>query len=103
MSIAPIQNGDNFSDIVIQIINLYGNRNFVLTALEDKLGSFASTGSALPIYDSRIELTETLVNHQLPEVSAWATLQVEKLKQAREKTLKFEEELTIPERIPLMK
>ncbi len=30
MSIAPIQNGDNFSDIVIQIINLYGNRNFVL-------------------------------------------------------------------------
>lgn len=103
MSIAPMQNGDNFSDIVIRILNLYGNRNFVLTALGDKLGSFASTGSALPIYDSRIKLTETLVNHQLPEVSAWATLQVEKLKQAREQTRKFEEELTIPERIPLMK
>ena len=103
MSIAPMQNGDNFSDIVIQLINLYGNRNFVLTALGDKLGSFASTGSALPIYDSRIKLTESLINHQLPEVSAWATLQVEKLKQAREQTRKFEEELTIPERIPSIK
>lgn len=102
MSIAPMLNGNNFSDIVIQIINLYGNRNFVLTALGDKLGSFVSTGSALPIYDLRIRLAETLVNHRLPEVSAWATLQVEKLKQAREQTRKFEEELTIPGRMPLM-
>lgn len=102
MSIAPMQNGDNFSDIVIQIIDRYGNRNFVLTALGDKLGSFASTGSALPIYDSRIKLVKTLVNHQSPEVSSWANLQVEKLKQAREQTHKFEEELTIPGRIPLM-
>lgn len=102
MSIAPMQSGDNFSDIVVQIIDLYGNRNFVLTALGDKLGSFASTGTSLPIYNSRIKLAETLVNHQLPEVSAWATLQVEKLKQAREQTRKFEEELTIPERRPLM-
>ncbi|BDC07554.1 hypothetical protein [Phocaeicola vulgatus] len=102
MSIAPMLNGDNFSDIVIQIINLYGNRNLVLTALSDKLNSFASTGSALPIYDSRIKLAETLINHRLPEVSAWATLQVEKLKQAREQTRKFEEELTIPGRMPLM-
>ena len=103
MSIAPMQSGDNFSDIVIQILNLYGDRNFVLTALEEKLGSFASTGSALPIYDSRIRLTESLVNHQLPEVSAWAILQIEKLKQAREQTRKFEEELTIPGRIPSIK
>ena len=102
MSIAPMLNGDNFSDIVIQIINLYGNRNLVLTALGDKLNSFASIGSALPIYDSRIKLAETLVNHQLPEVSTWATLQVEKLKQARDQTRKFEEELTIPGRMPLM-
>ena len=102
MSIAPMLNGNNFSDIVIQLINLYGNRNFVLTALGDKLGSFASTGSALLIYDTRIRLVETLVNHRLPKVSAWATLQVEKLKQAREQTRKFEEELTIPERTPLM-
>lgn len=102
MSIAPMLNGNNFSDIVIQIINLYGNRNFVLTALGDKLDSFVSTGSALPIYDLRIRLAETLVNHRLPEVSAWATLQVEKLKQAREQTRKFEEELTIPGRMPLM-
>ena len=102
MSIAPMLNGNNFSEIVIQLINLYGNRNFVLTALGDKLGSFASTGSALLIYDTRIRLVETLVNHRLPEVSAWATLQVEKLKQAREQTRKFEEELTIPGRIPLM-
>ncbi len=100
ISIAPMLNGDNFSDIVIQIINLYGNKNLVLTALGDKLGSFASTGSALPIYDSRIKLVKTLVNHHLPEVSAWATLQVEKLNQAREQTRKFEEELTIPGRIP---
>ena len=103
MSIAPMQSGDNFSDIVIQILNLYGDRNFVLTALEEKLGSFASTGSALPIYDSRIRLTESLVNHQLPKVSAWAILQIEKLKQAREQTRKFEEELTIPGRIPSIK
>ncbi len=103
MSIAPMLNGDNFSDIVLQIINLYGNRNFVLTALGDKLNSFASTGSALPIYDSRIKLVETLVNHQLPEVSTWATLQVENLKQAREQIRKFEEELTISGRIPLIR
>lgn len=74
----------------------------MLTALSDKLNSFASTGSALPIYDSRIKLAETLINHRLPEVSAWATLQVEKLKQAREQTRKFEEELTIPGRMPLI-
>ena len=48
----------------------------VLIALEDNLGTFAVTGSAIPLFENQISMLSTLTTHSNSKVREWANRQI---------------------------
>lgn len=97
MALAPLTNGDGLSESVLMLLDHYGSDNRVRTALSDKLGTFSGPSST---YFTRAELIDPLTKHKNPDVSAWATIEVGRLKYYGEQDQKIEDSFLIPGRKP---
>lgn len=85
------------SPIVKCLIDLYGNDKRVLDELSAKLHSYSTTGSALPIFESRIALLTTLLGHEVPEVREFASREIEFFKVDIEKEKKWTQNYNLGE------
>ncbi len=96
MALAPLTEGDKLSDPVMMLIDNYGSDKLLRTALSDKLGTFSTPVT----HEDRAELIVPLTKHKNPDVSTWATLEIERLKYYGEQSRKMEENFTLPGRLP---
>lgn len=97
MALAPLQEGEKLSEPVMMLLDNYGSDRMVRTALSDKLGSFAGPTS---MYEVRAAMIEPLKAHKNPDVSNWATLEIERLKRSEEQSQKWEESIMMQGRRP---
>lgn len=67
---------DGFSELTKYLIDNYGDDDVMLDELSAAMGSFASSGSVLPYYKSRLDIVKTLTKHYNPNVRNWAEQQV---------------------------
>lgn len=65
-----------FTPLLLTILDKYGNQEDVLMALEDNLGTFAVTGSAIPLFENQIGMLSTLTKHSNSKVREWANKQI---------------------------
>lgn len=65
-----------FTPLLLTILDKYGNQEDVLIALEDNLGTFAVTGSAIPLFENQIGMLSTLTKHSNSKVREWANKQI---------------------------
>lgn len=49
-------------------------------ALGNNIGTFAVSGSAIPMFENQISLLSTLKNHSISKVSGWAEKEIGYLK-----------------------
>lgn len=63
--------------IVLQLLDDFGDRQDVLSALTGNMMSFSWQGSLVPYYEQYVEPLRALVNHHRPSVVAWAKRQLE--------------------------
>lgn len=61
-----------FTPLLLTILDKYGNQEDVLIALEDNLGTFAVTGSAIPLFENQISMLSTLTKHSNSKLREWA-------------------------------
>lgn len=81
VELMPIpQNAKQFPSLLLTILERYGDHTDVLIALECNLGTFAVTGSAIPMFEYQISLLSTLKNHSISNVSEWAEKEIGYLK-----------------------
>ena len=66
------QNGEQFSNWVIWLLDNFGEQKDVRSSISGNLGSFSWTGNVSPYYERNIKCFEKLLNHKLPEVRDWA-------------------------------
>lgn len=66
------QNGEQFSNWVIWLLNNFGEQKDVRSSISGNLGSFSWTGNVSPYYERNIKCFEKLLNHKSPEVRNWA-------------------------------
>ena len=94
MAMAPVagNNPDTFSSIVLELLNRYGDIPSVLDALSSNMGTFACTGSVLPLYDSHIKMLKTLTSHPRDCVRTWAEKMIFEYEKIKEQEKFFEEE-----------
>ncbi|MBQ9586661.1 MAG: hypothetical protein IJR26_02185 [Bacteroidales bacterium] len=97
MALAPLLNGDGLSEAVMLLMDNYGSDKLVRAALSDKLGSFSGPTST---YDARAKLIEPLTKHKNPDVSNWATLEIDRLRYYGEQSQRWEDNLMLPGRLP---
>ena len=81
MLIAPLYEEDHFSDIVLSLLDLYGEQESVLTALSCNMGSFSFVGSVVPLYEKQYHCIEQIANHQHEVVRQWAVKMIKSLTQ----------------------
>lgn len=94
MAMAPVA-GDNlgtFSSIVLELINRYGEIPSVLDSLSSNMGTFACTGSVLPLYESHINMLKTLTSHPKDCVRTWAKRMISEYEKTMSQERDFEEE-----------
>ena len=72
MLMVPLFEEEHFSEIVIKLLNLYGEQEAVLTALSCNMGSFSFVGSVVPLYEKQYKSIEQLLTHDLEKVRTWA-------------------------------
>lgn len=96
MALAPLMEGDKLSEPVMMLIDNYGSDKMVRTALSDKLGTFSSPVT----HEDRAELIVPLLKHKNPDVSTWATLEIERLKYYGKQSRKMEENYMLSGRLP---
>lgn len=65
-----------FTPLLLTILDKYGNQEDVLIALEDNLGTFAVTGSAIPLFENQISMLSTLTTQSNSKVREWANKQI---------------------------
>ena len=65
-----------FTPLLLTILDKYGNQEDVLIALEDNLGTFAVTGSAIPLFENQISMLSTLTTQSNGKVREWANRQI---------------------------
>jgi len=63
------------------IIDLFGNNEKLLSQLSSNMGTFGTSGSRVPYFETQKLLLESLLNHHFEEVKNWAG---EKLKQTED-------------------
>lgn len=95
MVLAPLTEGDKLSDPVMMLIDNYGSDKMLRTALSDKLGTFSTPVT----HEDRAELIIPLTKHKNPDVSTWATLEIERLKYYGVQSRKMEENFMLPGRL----
>lgn len=96
MALTPLTEGDKLSESVMMLLDNYGSDKMVRTALSDKLGTFSSPVT----HEDRAELIIPLTKHKNPDVSTWATLEIERLKYYGEQSWKMEENFKLSGRLP---
>lgn len=94
MAMAPVsgEEPDTFSNIVMELINRYGDIPSVLDALSSNMGTFSYTGSVLPLYRSHINMLKSLTTHQIERVRIWAEKMIEGYEKTMAREKNFEEE-----------
>ena len=94
MSMAPVEGEtpDTFSDIVMELINRYGEIPSVMDALSANMGTFSYTGSVQPLYLSHINMLKTLTSHPKERVREWAGMMIASYEKTLEREKDFEEE-----------
>lgn len=68
-----------WSELAIQLINHYGDNDIFLSSLAPRLHNYVVSGSAVPIYESRKRLLESLLNHPIPNIKSFAKHQIDKI------------------------
>lgn len=81
-----------FSKMTKFLIDNYGDSDEMLQELSATMGSFSSSGSVLPYYDSRIKTLEGLLNHSNANVREWAKREIIGLRKSSESAKIFEDE-----------
>ncbi len=78
ISLIPLltQNEKKFYDLIVSVINEYGENQQVLQEISAKLDSFSWIGSAVPHYENRILILKGFINHEKECVSTWAKKQI---------------------------
>ena len=94
MSMAPVEGEtpDTFSEIVMELINRYGEIPSVLDALSANMGTFSYTGSVQPLYLSHINMLKTLTSHPKERVREWAGMMIASYEKSLEREKDLEEE-----------
>lgn len=81
VELMPIpQNAKQFPALLLEILEKYGGHDEVLMALGNNIGTFAVSGSAIPMFENQISLLSTLKNHSISKVSGWAEKEIGYLK-----------------------
>ena len=75
----PYNEKGELSQLVIDILKIYGDQNDVLSQLEAKLNSFSSEGSVIPQLNSQQEALGALIHFPVEKVSKWAKAQISSL------------------------
>ena len=78
----PKQGGDpmgakRWNPFVLQLLDDFGDREDVLSALSGNMFSFFSWGSRVPYYEQYVEPLRVLLNHHRSTVITWARRQLE--------------------------
>lgn len=94
--ITPLFSHDNnqlsWHPLAQGLIDMYGHRKDVLSALFINLISFGGWGSMIPEYEERISALKILENHHFADVRNWAARSIETLKSEIENERRREEE-----------
>ena len=80
MLMVPLYGENGFSDIVLKLIDLYGEQEGVLTALSCNMGSFSYVGSIVPLYEKQYRYIEQISAHKSEKVRTWAVKMLSSLK-----------------------
>ena len=80
MLMVPLYGENGFSDIVLKLVDLYGEQEGVLTALSCNMGSFSFVGSIVPLYEKQIKCIEELSNNHSEKVRTWSVKMLTDLK-----------------------
>ena len=80
MLMVPLYGEIGFSDIVLKLVDLYGEQEGVLTALSCNMGSFSFVGSIVPLYEKQIKCIEGLSNNHSEKVRTWSVKMLTDLK-----------------------
>ena len=80
MLMVPLYGENGFSDIVLKLVDLYGEQEGVLTALSCNMGSFSFVGSIVPLYEMQIKCIEGLSNNHSEKVRIWSVKMLTDLK-----------------------
>ena len=81
VELMPIpQNAKQFPALLLEILEKYGGHDEVLMALGNNIGTFAVSGSAIPMFENQISLLSTLKNHSISKVSGWVEKEIGYLK-----------------------
>lgn len=67
---------DDWTEIVYQLINLAGEDEYFLSSLSARLHSYFTSGTALPIFNSRILLLKKLANHKFERVRQFSQVEI---------------------------
>lgn len=87
-SIIPVYRSDGskrFSDIMLKLLDLFGNDEEVLSNLSCNMGSFAWTGSVIPLFQTQLAALHELENHKHYTVIRWAKELIEYTEQTIKK------------------
>ncbi len=87
---------DGFSELTKYLIDNYGDDELMLDELSAAMGSFVSSGSVLPHYQSRLDIVKNLTKHANPNVRNWAERQVRGYEKTLNRMGMFEAEQNIP-------
>lgn len=76
-----VKDGDDvgWSSLTLELINLYGDDDSLLSSLASRLHSYFVTGSAVPIYEGRKKILELLLVHPKKKVMDFAINQLHKI------------------------
>jgi len=78
-----LEAGDHkFGPLTMELINRYGMKKSVLSALGANLGSFSWTGSLVPFYERLEKVVTPLREHRHSEVREWANREIQYARQA---------------------
>ena len=80
MLMVPLYGENGFSDIVLKLIDLYGEQEGVLTALSCNMGSFSFVGSVVPLYEKQYRCIEQISIHRFEKVRTWSVKMLSSLK-----------------------
>ena len=80
MLMVPLYGENGFSDIVLKLVDLYGEQEGVLTALSCNMGSFCFVGSIVPLYEKQIKCIKGLSNNHSEKVRIWSVKMLTDLK-----------------------
>ena len=80
MLMVPLYGENGFSDIVLKLVDMYGEQEGVLTALSYNMGSFSYVGSIVPLYEKQYKCIEQLSVHKSEKVRTWSVRMLSSLK-----------------------